>query len=166
MKPEWDGFRLLVAVDDERRTRAWSRLGTSLGDRIGTLLDPLSDAPKRSIFDAELVALSSRDRSAIQDFGVVCRARAPGRRRGDQEAVLVLFDLLELAGDGLRSRPWIERTDLLREAFPVGDRLRLVNTWPASRAADDQLVALGFEGSVLKRPGSAYRPGRQPRAQG
>ena len=77
MKPEWDGFRLLVAVDDERRTRAWSRLGTSLGDRIGTLLDPLSDAPKRSIFDAELVALSSRDRSAIQDFGAVCRARAP-----------------------------------------------------------------------------------------
>ena len=31
----------------------------------------------------------------------------------------------------------------------------------ASRAAHDQLVKLGFEGTVLKRPGSTYRPGRQ-----
>ena len=74
---------------------------------------------------------------------------------------LVAFDLLELAGDDLRSLPWVKRTELLRECFPAGDRLRLVQTRPASRAAHDQLVALGFEGSVLKRPGSTYRPGRQ-----
>ena len=59
------------------------------------------------------------------------------------------------------SLPWVKRTELLRETFPAGDRLRLVQTQPASRAAHDQLVALGFEGSVLKRPGSTYRPGRQ-----
>ena len=45
--------------------------------------------------------------------------------------------------------------------FPVGDRLRLVQTQPASRVAHEQLVALGFEGSVLKQPGSRYRLGRQ-----
>jgi hypothetical protein len=45
--------------------------------------------------------------------------------------------------------------------FPAGDRLRLVQTRPASPAAHDQLVALGFEGSVLRRPCSTYRPGRQ-----
>ena len=32
---------------------------------------------------------------------------------------------------------------------------------PASRAGHDQFVELGFEGSVLKRPGSMYRAGRQ-----
>ena len=47
--------------------------------------------------------------------------------------------------------------------FPAGDRLRLIQTQPASRTVQDQLVALGFEGSVLKRPGSAYRPDRPTR---
>jgi ATP-dependent DNA ligase len=72
-----------------------------------------------------------------------------------------VFDLLELGGDDLRGLPWTKRTELLREAFPTGDRLRLITAQPASRAAHDQLIALGFEGSVLKRPGSTYRPGLQ-----
>ena len=69
--------------------------------------------------------------------------------------------MLELGGDDIRSRPWVKRTELLREAFPVGERLRLVQTQSARRAVHDQLVALGFEGPVLKRPGPTYRPGRQ-----
>ena len=32
---------------------------------------------------------------------------------------------------------------------------------PASQAAHTAIVALGFEGTVLKRPSSMYRPGRQ-----
>jgi hypothetical protein len=50
---------------------------------------------------------------------------------------------------------------LVRHAFPDGETLRLIQERPASRAAHDQLVALGFEGSVLKRPAWTYRPGRQ-----
>ncbi len=161
MEPKWDGFRLLVAIDPDGRTRAWSRRGTSLGDRLGSLLDRLSDAPRGSVFDAELVALSSRDGGVVQDFAAVCRAALQADAAAAEQLHLVAFDLLELAGDDLRSLPWVKRTGLLRDAFPVGDRLRLVQTRPASRAAHAELVALGFEGSVLKRPGSAYRPGRQ-----
>jgi len=36
MEPKWDGFRLLVTIDT-RDMRAWSRRGTSLGDRPGSL---------------------------------------------------------------------------------------------------------------------------------
>jgi ATP-dependent DNA ligase len=91
----------------------------------------------------------------------VCRATLQSDAAAATKLHLVAFDLLELAGEDLRARPWVKRTELLREAFPAGGRLRLVQTRPASRAAHDQLVALGFEGSVLKRPESAYRPGRQ-----
>jgi ATP-dependent DNA ligase len=161
MEPKWDGFRLLVAIDRDGRTRAWSRRGTSLGDRLGSLLHPLADAPRGSVFDAELVALSSLDGGVVQDFAAVCRAALQADAVATEQLHLVAFDLLELAGDDLRSLPWIKRTGLLREAFPIGHRLRVVQTRPASRAAHDQLVALGFEGSVLKRPASMYRPGRQ-----
>ena len=161
MEPKWDGFRLLVAIDRDGRARAWSRRGASLGDRLGALLEPFAAAPKKSIFDTELVALSSRNGGVVQDFAAVCRAALQADAAAAKKLHVVAFDLLELAGDDLRSLPWSTRTQLLREAFPAGDRLRLVQTREASRTAHEQLVTLGFEGSVLKHPGSMYRPGRQ-----
>jgi ATP-dependent DNA ligase len=161
MEPKWDGFRLLVEVGDYARIRAWSRRGTSLSDRLGSLLAPLAEAPRGTVFDAELVALSSQDGRAVQDFAAVRRATLQGDLAAARKLHLVAFDLLELAGDDLRALPWIRRTKLLQETFPVGDRLRVVQARPASRAGHDRPVGLGFEGSVLKRPGSIYRPGRQ-----
>jgi DNA ligase-1 len=161
MEPEWDGFRLLVQVGDDARIRAWSRRGRRLGDRLGSLLAPLAGAPRGTVFDAELVALSSQDGRAVQDFAAVRRATLQGDLAAPRKLHLVAFDLLELAGDDLRSLPWIRRTKILQQTFPVGHRLRVVQPRPASRAGHDQLVELGFEGSVLKRPGSMYRPGGQ-----
>jgi ATP-dependent DNA ligase len=91
---------------------------------------------------------------------LVCRAALHGDVAASSKLHLVAFDLLELAGDDARGLPLTKRTELLRDAFPTGDRLRLIRSRPACRAAHDQLVALGFEGSVLKRPESIYRPGR------
>ena len=161
MEPKWDGFRLLVGIDNKGRIRAWSRRGTSLGERLDSLLAPLAGSPRGTVFDAELVALSSRDGRAVQDFAAVCRAALQADAAAARKLHVVAFDLLDLAGENVRSLPWVRRSELLREVFPAGERLRLIQTRPASRAAHDQLVALGFEGSVLKRPGSAYRPGRQ-----
>jgi hypothetical protein len=48
----------------------------------------------------------------------------------------------------------------LRETLPVCERIRLAQSQPATLAAHEAIVALGFEGTVLKRLGSAYRPGR------
>jgi ATP-dependent DNA ligase len=90
----------------------------------------------------------------------VCRATLQGDVAAAGKLHLVAFDLLELGGDDLRSLPWSRRTKLLRQTFPVCDRLRIVQSSPASRAGHDRLVELGFEGSVLKRPGSIYRPSR------
>jgi ATP-dependent DNA ligase len=161
MEPKWDGFRLLVEIGDDARMRAWSRRGTSLGDRLGSLLAPLAVAPRGTVFDAELVALTSRDGRAVQDFAAVRRAALQGDVAAARKLHLVAFDLLELAGDDVRWLPWIRRRKLLQETFPVSYGLRVVQTQPASRAGHDRFVELGFEGSVLKRPGSMYRPGRQ-----
>jgi len=161
MEPKWDGFRLLVAIDDRGHIRAWSRRGASLGDRLGSLLAPFAGAPRGSVFDGELVALSCRDGRVAKDFAAVRRAVLQGDSAAVSRLHVVAFDLLEFAGDDLLALPWVKRTELLRDVFPAGERLRLVQTQPASVGAHERLVALGFEGSVLKRPGSRYRPGRQ-----
>jgi ATP-dependent DNA ligase len=39
--------------------------------------------------------------------------------------------------------------------------VRIIESQSASRERHDAIVALGFEGTVLKRQSSTYRPGRQ-----
>jgi hypothetical protein len=48
----------------------------------------------------------------------------------------------------------------LRETLPVCERIRLAASQPATLAAHEAIVSLGFGATVLKRLGSAYRPGR------
>lgn len=73
----------------------------------------------------------------------------------------VAFDVLVAAGRDIRHCSWEERDAGLHETLPVCDRIRLVASQPANLAAHEAIVALGFEGTVLKRMGPTCRPGRQ-----
>jgi ATP-dependent DNA ligase len=161
LQPKWDGFRLLIEVDDDHRVRAWSRHGTSLTARLGGLTDAFTEAPRGSVLDGELVVVSERDGRPVQDFAAVCRAVLRGDATAAEDLRFVGFDVLALDGEDLRGRPWTERNSRLTEALPVSGRVRRVESLPASPKAHAAIVALGFEGSVLKRPNSPYRPGRQ-----
>jgi ATP-dependent DNA ligase len=160
LQPKWDGFRLLIAIDARGRVRAWSRHGTSLTARLSELLAPFARVPAGSVFDGELVAIAERASRPVQDFAAVGRAIFGGAPAAAAQLQFVAFDLLELAGEDLRHQPWRHRDLQLREALPASERIRLVRSLPVSAATHDEIVGLGFEGSVLKRPRSLYRPGR------
>jgi ATP-dependent DNA ligase len=161
LEPKWDGFRLLVEVDDDHRVRTWSRHGTSLTARLGSLTAAFAEAPAGSIFDGELVVITERGGRPVQDFAAVCRAVLRGDATAAEDLRFVGFDLLTLDGEDLRGRPWTERSSQLTDALPVSGPVRRVESLPASPAVHAAIVALGFEGTVLKRPFSTYRPGRQ-----
>ena len=60
----------------------------------------------------------------------------------------------------VNGNPGPERNQQLRAALPASELLRPIRSLPASPGAHREIVALGFEGTVLKRPASLYRPGR------
>lgn len=161
LQPKWDGFRLLVDVGADGRVRAWSCHGASLSDRIGPLLAAFAPVPRDTVFDGELVALSACDGRPIQDFPAVTRAVFTGAPAAVASLTFVGFDVLRLAGADQCARPWHQRDAVLRDVLPLSDRVRVICTQPASPDAHAAIVALGFEGTVLKRPRSIYRPGRQ-----
>jgi ATP-dependent DNA ligase len=161
LQPKWDGFRLLIEVDDDRNVRAWSRHGTSLTARLGGLTAAFAEPPRGSVFDGELVVVSERGGRPVQDFAAVCRAVLRGDAAAAEDLRFVGFDVLALGGEDLRGRSWIERNLLLTDALPVSGRVRRVESLPASSVAHAAIVALGFEGTVLTRPTSMYRPGRR-----
>jgi len=101
LQPKWDGFRLLLHVGDGGKVRAWSRHGTDLTDRLGSLLAPFTDVATGTTFDGELVAVSERDGKAAQDFAAVTRAVFNGHAAATRPLRFVAFDVLAAAG----SRP-------------------------------------------------------------
>ena len=160
LQAKWDGFRLLVDVGSRGEVRGWSRHGADLTARLGSLLAPFTEVPPGTTFDGELVVVSERDGKPTQDFAAVTRAVFTGRPAATDRLRFVAFDLLTAAGEDVRPRPWEERDARLRETLPVCERIRLAASEPATLAGHEAIVALGFEGTVLKRLGSAYRPGR------
>jgi len=158
LQPKWDGFRLLVEVGSGG-VRAWSRHATNLTDRLSGLLEHFVDAASDTVFDGELVAIGERDGRPAQDFAAVTRAVFAGKV-GGARLQFVAFDILRHAGEDVRPLPWRDRDARLRDALPVSDRVRLISNKAATPAAHAAIIALGFEGSVLKRPCSIYRPGR------
>ncbi|MBV9195213.1 MAG: hypothetical protein JO168_13790 [Solirubrobacterales bacterium] len=149
-----------MEINRHGRTRGWSRHGSDLTARLGSLLAPFTDVARGTTFDGELVAVSERDGKPAQDFAAVTRAVFSERPAATERLRLVAFDILAVAGEDVRARAWEDRDACLRDTLPVCERIRLTASLPATLAAHEAIVALGFEGTVLKRLGSAYRPGR------
>jgi ATP-dependent DNA ligase len=63
LQAKWDGFRLLVDVDREGEVRGWSRRGTNLTSRLGSLLAHFAGVALGTTLDGELVSVGERDAS-------------------------------------------------------------------------------------------------------
>jgi ATP-dependent DNA ligase len=161
LEPKYDGYRLLVETRTGGRVCAWSRHGTSMTEPLRELLTPFSALGAGWVFDGELIALADRDGGPVQDFAAVGRAVFGGDAEVRSQLHYVAFDVL-LAGTGgdVRCQPWRERSKWLTDRFPAGRRLRPVPTLEPAPETHAQLVRRGFEGSMLKRENSSYRPGR------
>jgi hypothetical protein len=119
--------------------------------------------PGDSIVDGELVVLASGpDGEPGQDFnrlwGTVFGA-------AHDRLSLVVFDAPQLAGKHLVDRPWHERRSALEAALPAaGAAVSLIDVFDADQVVHNQLVTLGFKGSVLKRRDGRYLPGQRSRS--
>ena len=106
LQPKWDGFRLLIEVEPDRRVRAWSRHGTSLTARLGGLTAAFAEAPAdRCLMESWSLSVSGMA-VRCQDFAAVCRAVLRGDSTAAEDLRFVGFDVLALDGEDLRGRPW------------------------------------------------------------
>jgi ATP-dependent DNA ligase len=114
-----------------------------------------------TVIDGELVAIRQRDDQPIQDFAAVQRALLRGDEQTAGRLRFVAFDLLKIGAMYVPSQTWRERDRLLRSSMPTSSAVRLIESQAATEATHQAIVALGFEGTVLKRPRSTYRVGGQ-----
>jgi bifunctional non-homologous end joining protein LigD len=161
---KFDGARALVAVH-RGQVRVWSRLGRDITSSYPELAAITAVGGPALLLDGELVALTS----GRPDFSRLQRrlhvARPGAALLAAVPVTLVVFDLLQVAARQLLSDPYRQRRSLLARLGLETAGVIVSPVFPGQDAPDVLAVASGhgYEGVVLKRPGSRYLSGRRTR---
>lgn len=161
---KWDGIRCCLAIH-RGQVRAWSRAGHDITSRYPELA-AIGALPVPSlVLDSEIVALSG-DRP---DFGLLQR-RMHVTRPGPEllaavPVTLIAFDLLQVGRKMLTGNPFRQRRVLLGSMGLDTAGVMVSPLFGGDEAPDVLAVSTerGYEGVMLKRPGSRYLPGRRSR---
>jgi bifunctional non-homologous end joining protein LigD len=162
---KWDGMRALVGIEagDVWLTSRAGNDATGRFPEIAAIGDALGSVD--ALLDGELVAL---DDGGVPSFErLQPRMQAHGHsavreRAAVQPVVLMVFDVLWLAGHSTCELPYTERRTLLERLELAGDSWQTPpTTFGGGSAVLETSRALGLEGVVAKRIDSTYRPGRR-----
>ncbi|KQM82255.1 ATP-dependent DNA ligase [Agromyces sp. Leaf222] len=164
LEHKWDGIRVLARVDGGG-LRIISRNGNDVTARYPELAGLPRALRGDALVDGELVALDDDGRPSfelLQSRMNLTRVREAQRLAASAPVRLLLFDVLEIAGDDVTDAPYRERRRrlerLVRPAHGVPVEVpALAEGDPAS--ALEEARSLGLEGLVAKRPESTYQPG-------
>jgi DNA ligase-1 len=161
---KWDGIRVqLVARGGERRL--YSRSGDNIGEAFPDIVEAMPDAV---VLDGELLVLRDGEVAPFNDLQQrLNRKIASTRMLRDYPAWVRLYDIIEEAGEDLRSLSFDERRRRLETWFTAGPRSRLDLSpliqfagWDELRLLREGARSRGIEGLMLKRGDAPYIVGR------
>jgi DNA ligase-1 len=163
---KWDGIRAQV-IRRAGETFIWTRGEELVSERFPEIRDTAQNLPDGTVLDGEILAW----RGAVLPFAEL--QQRIGRKRVGKTLLakvpvaFLAYDLLELEGEDMRSRPLAERRHaleaLLSQATPplLLSQALTQTTWQALAAQRGQSHQRGVEGLILKRWDSVYGTGRK-----
>jgi DNA ligase D-like protein (predicted ligase) len=156
-----DGERC-VARKDNVSVRLESRTGKDLTRTYPEVRSAIAaQAVRQVLFDGEVVAYNGGQTSFSrlqQRLGV---ARPSAQLMAEYPVVYCVFDLLELDGEDLTGRPWLERRTRLQSAIRTDAALALTEPWRGdSERRFAEACRSGWEGLIAKRADAPYARGR------
>ena len=164
-EPKWDGFRALIFRDGDE-LRIDSRNALPLQRYFPELVEPLKAAlPERCVVDGEIVIATPEglafDSLQLRLHPAESRVRMLAAQ---MPASVVLFDMLALADDDLRSRPLHERRALLLSTVNATTTIGIT---PQTESPDEatqwfeRYEGAGLDGVVAKPREGDYRHGER-----
>ncbi|MEM9069056.1 MAG: ATP-dependent DNA ligase [Myxococcota bacterium] len=167
---KWDGIRgQLLRRKDE--VFLWSRGEELLTERFPDLADASNAIPVGTALDGELLCWDHEAKRPLP-FAIlqtrIQRKKLSAKILKDAPARFVAYDLMEHAGEDVRSRPQHERRKILEKVvasldphfFGVSEVVD-AKDWAALRALRETSRSRGVEGLMLKAKEGPYRTGRK-----
>lgn len=161
---KWDGIRVLARAGGGG-IRLLSRNGIDITARYPEFAALPAVLGADALVDGEIVALDDAGRPSfglLQQRMGLTKPREIERVAASVPARLLLFDVLEVAGESVIDEPYLERRARLgrlvhRTGSAPIEMPAAAEGAPAEALAESRV--LGLEGIVAKRPDSRYRPG-------
>jgi len=152
---KWDGYRAIAYLRGGEATLR-SRRDQDLTTRFRAVAREVPKALRTNhcVLDGEVCALDANGRPSFSAL----------QQGGDAPLAFYVFDLLELEGAPLVSRPLTERRERLDEL--LDDRnssVRLSEAFDDGSALAEVVRNEGFEGVMAKKGASPYEPGKRSR---
>ena len=145
-----DGYRIVAEVTADG-VHLWSRGGHDYADRFAAVAEQLPGAVSGPCaVDGEVCALDEAGRPSFQHL-----------QSGSGSLAFFAFDLLELNGRSLVSRPLSERRELLAETVHETGGIRISRQYEDGAGLLELARKESLEGVMAKRANSRYRPGRR-----
>ncbi|HZF98979.1 MAG TPA: ATP-dependent DNA ligase [Pseudoxanthomonas sp.] len=166
---KWDGIRLQL-IRRAGEVALWSRGEERLDGRFPEIEHAAATLARDCVIDGELLAWREGDAPlAFAALQTRIQRRKPGPKTlADAPARVLAYDLLELDGEDLRTRPLSERRARLQSLLDSHGDPRIVvspriasESWQAAAAMREGARARGVEGLMLKRADSIYQSGRR-----
>ncbi|HEX2018541.1 MAG TPA: DNA ligase D [Aurantimonas sp.] len=152
---KYDGYRVMIAVGGGE-VRCFTRNEKDWTDRFAPIAEAAATLDCRNaLIDGEIVAF---DANGGTDFSTLQAHLSDGG-----PLACFCFDLLQLDGEDLSSRPLTERKAALRELLGRGKTETLLysdHVTGNGPAVHDNICRAGHEGIVAKRADAPYRSGR------
>jgi len=166
---KWDGIRAQL-IGRDGRTFLWSRGEELVTDRFPEIVEAASALPDGTVLDGEIMPWKDGHPLPFAQLQRRIGRKSLGPRiLADVPVVLVVYDLLEAAGEDVRALPLASRMTRLRELLasaaiwqtlvpsPIVPASHWDDVRQAWRVARDQRA----EGLMLKRLDGAYGVGRR-----
>ncbi|MGY0650479.1 ATP-dependent DNA ligase [Luteimonas sp. A537] len=167
---KWDGIRLQL-IRREGDVALWSRGEERMDGRFPEVEAAAALLPRDCVIDGELLAWQPGEADPMPFSALQTRIQRlkPGPKSlAAAPARVLAYDLLELEGEDLRTRPLHERRALLAELIPDSGTGRIAlspsvpaDDWTHAATLREQSRGRGVEGLMLKRADSPYRHGRK-----
>jgi len=161
---KWDGVRAICFIESGK-LRMISRNGNSIEKQYPELsILPHQIRAAQAIVDGEIAVLDAHGRPSFEQLQQRINVAEPSviaRLARSHPVVFFAFDLLYLNGRDLRTRPLLERKELLKDVLQQNDLVRYSEHFTGNgpellQAAKQQ----GLEGIVGKRAQSRYESRR------
>lgn len=166
---KWDGIRLQL-IRRNGEVALWSRGEERLDGRFPEIEAAAQALPEDAVIDGELLVWTDGD--APQPFTAlqtrIQRLKPGAKTLAQTPARLLVYDLLELAGEDMRRLPLAERRAHVAGLVGRLDDRRIAlspevvaQDWADAATLRDEARARGVEGLMLKRRSSVYQHGRK-----
>jgi bifunctional non-homologous end joining protein LigD len=148
---KYDGYRCLIAIGGGR-ARAYTRSGLDWSDKFAPVIAAAEKLKVHSaLIDGEAVVLDAAGKSNFQ-------ALQASLKGGKANLVYFAFDLLELNGEDLKSKPLTERKKALANAIGAGKGTIRYSEHIQGKGEKllESFCEAGLEGVISKRADSRY----------